>query len=144
MNLIIDTNIVISALMSPTGWIARLILNRLDRSKLYAPRYLLIEIENHKGKIIERTGYTAEEFIELLQIITRKIEFIDDKLIPVTAFKKAYLLTKDVDEKDTVFVALAIHTNFKIWTGDKELTKGLKKKGFNLFISTKKLEEELE
>ncbi len=63
MNLIVDTNIIISALMTPTGKTSRLLLKELDKSKLFAPHYLLLEIENHKDKIIERTGYNIEEFV---------------------------------------------------------------------------------
>ena len=47
---------------------------------------------------------------------------------------QAYLLCKDIDEKDTSFVAMAIAMNRKIWTRDEELKNGLTAKGFDRFI----------
>jgi predicted nucleic acid-binding protein len=48
-------------------------------------------------------------------------------------------LVKDIDKKDLLFVALSIQTGFMLWTGDKKLMEGLKKKGFDLTIGTKQL-----
>ena len=46
----------------------------------------------------------------------------------------AYHLCKDVDEKDTPFVALAIEMEAELWTRDQNLKEGLLKKGFNRFF----------
>lgn len=45
-----------------------------------------------------------------------------------------YDLCKDVDIKDTPFVALAIELGPSLWTGDKKLKEGLKQKGFDNFL----------
>lgn len=45
----------------------------------------------------------------------------------------------DVDIDDTEFVALTEHSKSKLWSGDKELIKGLTKKKWLKFISTKEL-----
>jgi predicted nucleic acid-binding protein len=47
---------------------------------------------------------------------------------------EAYSLCKDVDEKDTPFVAMAIAMECNIWTRDEELKNGLRSKGFNQFL----------
>jgi predicted nucleic acid-binding protein len=45
-------------------------------------------------------------------------------------------LTADIDEEDTIFVALNDHLKAHLWTGDKKLTNGLRDKGYDRIIST--------
>ena len=52
---------------------------------------------------------------------------------------EAYQLTFDIDEKDTPFIATTISLNSILWTGDKKLITGLRKKGFNDIINTREL-----
>jgi predicted nucleic acid-binding protein len=40
----------------------------------------------------------------------------------------------DIDEKDSVFVALTLELDGLLWTSDKKLKNGLIKKGFNSFF----------
>ena len=47
---------------------------------------------------------------------------------------EARRLCLGVDEKDTPFVALAIHLSAPLWTEDQELKEGLHAKGFNSFF----------
>ena len=54
---------------------------------------------------------------------------------------EAFLLTSDVDEDDTPFIALGIELNAKLWTGDKILARGLAKKGTDLIITTADLKK---
>ena len=46
---------------------------------------------------------------------------------------------KEVDEKDTPFLALAIELNAKIWTGDKKFQSAIENFNSSLIISTKEL-----
>ncbi len=48
----------------------------------------------------------------------------------------AYEITKNIDENDTVFVALTLESNGFLWSGDKKLIKGLKQKGRDFIKST--------
>lgn len=57
-----------------------------------------------------------------------KIHFVNEELIGVEHIITAYHLCKDVDEKDTPFVALAFEMNDELWTRDEELKESLLKK----------------
>lgn len=50
---------------------------------------------------------------------------------------KAYEICKDIDEKDTPFVALSLELEIPLCTNDKKLYEKLKKKGFDNFVTVK-------
>ena len=73
----------------------------------------------------------------LLPLILKKINKIpkeeyEDKI------KEAYEIMKDIDEKDTHYIALALKLNCPIWSNDNDLKKQNKVKVYN----TKELLEE--
>lgn len=59
---------------------------------------------------------------------------MDESAIPLGVWVEARRLCSSIDEKDTPFIALAIHLNTRLWTEDDELKKGLRAKEFNLFF----------
>jgi len=143
MKVVIDANIVFSAILNSHNWIGQIILHSGKSLKFYSPKYLQLEIQNNFPKIKKRTNLEDSEIQELIQILYTKINFIADELIPKEAIKKADLLTKDVDYDDAMFVALSLHLRCKLWTGDKILIKGLNQRGFKRSITTQELKEKL-
>jgi predicted nucleic acid-binding protein len=77
------------------------------------------------------------------ELLFSTISFVSEELISKESWVKAYALTKDVDEDDTPFVALAIELHTGLWTGDKVLREGLSKKGSAITISTSDLRKQL-
>ncbi len=139
MNLVVDSNIVISALISPSGVIAKIIFTRLQEAKLYAPEYLYFEVIDKQEKIQRLAGYTTDEFYELLHILLKRLELIDHSIINEENKTNAFKLVADIDIKDVEYVALTLQTEHKLWTGDKALINGLKAKGFTKIIDTAEL-----
>ena len=139
MNLVVDTNIIFSALITPKGTIAELIFNKPYKSILISPRFIFDELQEKTEKILKITGYSDRSFFELLYLISKNIEFIDDNLITSENLVKAYKLVEDIDKKDLLFVALALQTGYSIWTGDLKLINGLRNKGFINVLSTQDL-----
>ena len=75
------------------------------------------------------------ELLEVLYQIIKRINFINESTIPPDIIKAAYELTKGIDQKDMLFIAMAEHLHCKVWSGDTELIAGLRRKGYKNIIS---------
>jgi predicted nucleic acid-binding protein len=142
MKIIVDSNIVFSAILNSQGKIGQLIINGSKFFKFYTVGLLKDEIEEHKDKILKISGFTKEQFIKSYQTITKRIVFVDEILISDKDLIKAIDLVAQIDENDALFVALTNHLNGKLWTGDKKLITGLKKKRYSKTITTNELYEQ--
>ncbi|MFH1365157.1 MAG: PIN domain-containing protein [archaeon] len=130
MDLVIDANIVISALISANGKIRELIF--LKDFSLFAPEYLSEEVERYAIEIIEKSELSKESFEIAKSLIFSKI-----KLIPFSEFEPSMEKSKNIcpDEKDTEYFSLALSKNIPIWSEDK----ALKKQSSVKIFSTKEL-----
>lgn len=139
MKVVVDTNIVFSAILNTNSRIASILLMPQSRVSFYTTDQLLAEINEHSGKIIKLSNFTENELQRLITLLIQKIKFINPLLISEQSFKIAESLTYNIDEDDIEFVALAHHLKAKLWSGDKKLLKGLEKKGWLQFITTTEL-----
>ena len=143
MRIIIDTNIVFSALLNTNSKIARILFQPKTGFNFYSTSILLDEIEEHRQKIQTYSKLTNEELQRVTTLVTNKIRFINYNLIPLETYSFAEKLTHDIDINDTEFIALTEHIKGRFWTGDKKLIKGLAKKNWNKFVSTEELYRKL-
>ena len=143
MRIIIDTNIVFSALLNTNSKIARILFQPKTGFNFYSTSILLDEIEEHRQKIQTYSKLTNEELQKVTTLVTNKIRFINYNLIPLETYSFAEKLTHDIDINDTEFIALTEHIKGRFWTGDKKLIKGLAKKNWNKFVSTEELYNKL-
>lgn len=141
MKFVIDTNIVFSAILNSNSRIGQIILKSGDIFKFYSTKYLQTEIYRHYNKIKKLTKLSDSELDDTIFTIFNKIHFISEEFISKEILKFADDLTKSIDFDDSVFVALTIQMDCKLWTGDKILINGLESKGFHNFISTQELFE---
>ncbi len=139
MKITVDSNIVFSAILNTRGNIGQLLTIGSKHFDFYTIDLLKTEIFNHKTKIQKITGFSDKKFEEIYDLIISKIRFVDNILFSDNSIKNAYKLTHDIDEEDTLFVALTNHLKSKLWTGDKVLENGLKKKGYSRIITTPEL-----
>ncbi len=144
MDLIVDTNIAIASLITPNSKISSLIFKELRSSSLISPSFMFDEILDKYQKIIKITGYTDDQLKELLYLLLKRIDFINNDLIDFSNQKRAYELVKEVDKKDLLFVALSLQTGHTIWTGDMKLCNGLRKNGFDKIVTTKQILDQFE
>jgi len=115
MILVIDTNIVIAAIIKPSVTQSLILKEELE---LYSPEFLKDEIEKHRSAILKKTGYTKEEFEIIISIVYSNIT-----IIPGKEYKhlKKEILSFAPDEKDWPFLALAKHLGAGLWSNDSEL-----------------------
>ncbi len=117
MELVIDTNIIISAGLVKSD-LQKIIFDL--RTTLYSPEFMLEEIEKYKREINERSKYSENELNELLTKIFSRIH-----IIPLEEYENSKVIAKEIspDEKDWPFVALGLELNCPLWTNDGRLLK---------------------
>ena len=96
-------------------------------------------ILNSNGKIGDISGMTMEHVREAEFQLCKDILFISEELISRSVWQAAIKLVMDIDPKDAPYVAFSKYFRCRLWSGDKALQKGLRKKGFDNFISTNDL-----
>jgi predicted nucleic acid-binding protein len=140
MRVVIDTNIVFSAILKSDSLIAKIILQSGNRFNFYTTDLLNQEIIEHKTKLQKLSGLTSSDLEKSIAFITRKIRFVDAQFIPDEIFRNAEILLHDIDIDDVEFVALTEHIRGKLWSGDNVLIEGLKKKNWKKTITTIELQ----
>ena len=117
---IIDTNILFSGLLKDS--VTRELL--IDCPfVLYAPEEIINEIRKYEQTILERTGFTKEEFEILFALLTEKITIVSKENY-FDFLGEADKLIGMVDKDDIPFLALALSmSNDGIWTDDEHFER---------------------
>ena len=120
MYIIVDTNIIISALIKDAK--TREIITTA-RTKFLFPETIFQEIRKHKKEILDKSGLNEQEFDELLRLLLKYMNIVPTEQIK--SFRgKALEIMKDIDINDTLFIATALaFENSVIWSDDKALKK---------------------
>jgi predicted nucleic acid-binding protein len=134
MRVVVDTNIIFSALLKEDNRYARALIKNEDAHDFYAVYFTIVELFKHKERIKQFSKLSEEDILEALYELLKHINIINDHFISVSSWKEAMQLAHDVDVKDVPNVALTIELNAQFWTNDNALKKGLQVKGFNHFI----------
>lgn len=129
--IIVDTNIIFSALLSTQSRFANLLLT--SEHSFFICERVLVELFKHKEKIIHYSQLSEDDVVRFYQVLIRRIHIYKEDLISLENRAAAYALCRDIDETDTPHVALTFELDGLLWTGDKVLKDGLKHKGFDRF-----------
>ena len=143
MKIVVDTNIVFSAILNSSSDIGKILINAIPNVKFYSCNFIKEELFLNRQKLQKLTRLDLSDLEELLSITTQNIHFINEKLLPSEAWNEAIRLTEDFDLKDAPFIALSLHLRATLWSGDKKLRLGVLKKGFVNINDTKSLLEKL-
>ena len=69
MKIVVDTNIVFSAILNSQSGIGQILLYSDKSVKFYSPRYLQTEIQNHIQKIKKHTSLSETEIEETIDAL---------------------------------------------------------------------------
>ena len=136
MRIVVDTNIVFSALISSNTTIPDIIISPFGRNQFYTSEYLFEELEKHNDKLQKASKLTEKEINRAITQLFKYIKIISLDIIPQEIWLTAETLTVDIDPDDIAFVALSIFLDAFLWTGDKVLYNGLRNNGFDRVLST--------
>jgi predicted nucleic acid-binding protein len=136
MKIIVDTNIVFSAILSSSGKIGQILIYGRKQFEFYAPNLVKTEVKRHRDKMIQMGQLTEEDFEETRDDIYSCITFISEEQIPYKYWHNAIPIVRETDMDDIAFVVLAEYLDAQLWTGDKKLLKGLISMGFTKGVTT--------
>jgi predicted nucleic acid-binding protein len=134
--IIVDTNILFSACLTPSGRLFEILLNTKPSVQFISSHLAIDELSVHKQKLQSLSKLSKADLDALIEIVLKQIDFFDYRLIEPKHWKEADRLTRDVDGDDISFVALALQTGGTLWTGDKKLATHLKAMQFKHVIDT--------
>ena len=123
-----DTNIVFSATHTSKSLTRQHLLT--VPIHFITCNFLFFEIFRHKERIFKNSRASEEEIYDYLEKVLSRLHFFNEELIGIENHFRAYHLCKDIDIKDTAYVAVPLQFGFSLVTRDKPLHTGLRRKGF--------------
>ena len=136
MQLIVDANVLLSALIKDSKTRELLIDSRLE---LFAPEFLLREVQKHifsDPEVRRKINVLDSEISEFLSILLHRIKVFNKEEYS-RYFNESSKLVKH--DKDVPYVALSLKLGLPLWSNDK----GLKEQSTIRVFNTKDLVEEL-
>ena len=119
MNIVVDTNVFMSALIKE-GATRNLIINSNDA--LLFPEFEFDEIEKHKTEILEKSKLSNKEFDDLFASLLKYVQIVKTK--DIIGYKNsAFEIIGNIDKDDAIFVAAALAYNASIWSDDLDFQK---------------------
>ena len=121
MKLVIDVNVVISALIKDSTT-RRILLNK--NIDYYFPEKSFEKIMKYEVYILKKSGLSQDEFYKVLSKLFININLIKDESLKVY-WERAKNIMQDIDKEDVVFIACALVLGNKsfIWSDDKDFRK---------------------
>jgi len=136
MKIIVDTNVIFSAILSSSGKIGQILIFGGNTFEFYAPNLVKTEVKRHRDKLIQMSELSDDDFDDIRDDIYSCITFISEEQIPYDYWHNAIPFVRETDMDDIAFVVLAEYLDAQLWTGDKKLLKGLINMGFMKGMTT--------
>lgn len=116
MKLVIDANVVISALIADSK--TRELIVTLEPN-LLTPVFVHEEIENYEDLIVEKSGMAPERVEQFVDLLFQYIEVVPaDEFYPY--IEEADAAIGETDPDDVLYVACALAGDANIWSDDTD------------------------
>lgn len=132
-SIVVDTNILFSLLLRGETALRKRFLTT-SAPTFHCPRFVFVELFEHKERIAQATELSGEALLECLSELLARVQFVEEGSISIGTWMEARRLCREVDPKDAPFIALTLHLDGRLWTGDDKLKAGLRAKGFDRFF----------
>ncbi|MEZ4774021.1 MAG: PIN domain-containing protein [Bacteroidia bacterium] len=136
MKVIVDTNVVVSAILNPNSKAGELIIFGRQHFTFFAPNLMKIEVKKHQVRLQEISKLSEVEFNSVREELFECLSFISEEQIAYEHWHNAIPIVRDVDMDDIAFVALAEYLDAMLWTGDKRLLQAMQQRGYKRGISS--------
>ncbi|MDG5819553.1 PIN domain-containing protein [Natronococcus sp. A-GB7] len=119
MMLVIDANVVISALIADSK--TRELIVTLEPD-LLTPAFVHDEVESYEDLIVEKSGLEPDRVAQFIDLLFQYIEVVPaDDFYP--AIERADEAIGDTDPDDVLYLACAIASDGAIWSDDSDFDK---------------------
>ena len=119
MKLVIDANVVISALIADSKTRELIVTVEPD---LLTPAFVYDEIDNYEELIVEKSGMDPDRVTQFIDLLFQYIEVVPaDDFYP--DIEKADTAIGDTDPDDVLYLACAIASDAAIWSDDSDFDK---------------------
>ena len=121
MKIVVDTNILISALTKDS--ISREIIV-LSGKEFHYPEISFKEISKYKNLILERAGMDDEQFDGLFNELMEFVKVVSEEEVK-SSLQEAKEIMGEIDPDDVIFIAsvLSLGENCAIWSDDDHFQK---------------------
>ncbi len=116
MKLVIDANVVISALIADSK--TRELIVTLEPD-LLTPAFVHDEVENYEGLIVEKSGMEPDRVAQFIELLFQYIEVVPANDI-YPAIETAQAAIGDTDPDDVLYLACAVSRDGAIWSDDSD------------------------
>ena len=116
MKLVIDANVVISALIADSK--TRELVVTLEPD-LLTPEFVHDEVENYTDLVVEKSGMRPDRVEQFLDLLFQYVEVVPaDDFYP--RIEEARAAIGDTDPDDVLYVACALASDAAIWSDDSD------------------------
>lgn len=144
MNILVDTNILFSIIITPKGKIAETIESIKKNHTIFISDFSFEELSKHKDKLIRLSKLSNIKVDKTIYFFEKNFNVVSSDLFTEKIILESYKLVKDVDVNDLPIVAASLLTKSVLFTGDKKLYTALKQKSFNTVYNNEELRELLQ